>query len=73
MMGPTITRLLVFCLIAAASAVCLAQGKTSPNADRRKGSCDFITQAEVEAILGTAVQGDIPPIAATPGLPSLTH
>jgi hypothetical protein len=55
-MGQTATRLLVFWLIAAASTVCFAQGKSSSNADRKKGSCDFITQVDAEAILGTTVE-----------------
>lgn len=56
MMGPTVTRLLVFWLIAAASTVCLAQGKSSSSADRKKGSCDYLTQADAEAILGTPAE-----------------
>ena len=46
---------LLLWLIAAASSVCLAQGKGSANSDRKKGSCDYITQADAEAILGTPV------------------
>jgi hypothetical protein len=56
MMGPTATSLLIFWLIAAASTVCFAQGKSSSTADRRKGSCDFITQADAEAMLSTPVE-----------------
>ena len=42
-------------LPAFAISVCLAQGKGSASDDRRKGSCDYITQSEAEAILGTTV------------------
>jgi hypothetical protein len=56
MMGPAATRLLVYWLIVVASSVCLAQGKTSPNAERKRGSCDYFTQADAESILGTPVE-----------------
>lgn len=56
MMRQVTIIVLVFWLLAAASSVCLAQGKSSPNADRKKGSCDFITQADAEAILSTPVE-----------------
>jgi hypothetical protein len=56
LMGPTSTRLLLFSLILATGSVCFAQGKASPNAERKKGSCDYITQAEAESILGTAAE-----------------
>ena len=46
---------LLLWLIAAASSVCLAEGKGSPNSDRKKGSCDYISQSDAEAILGTPV------------------
>jgi hypothetical protein len=52
----TVTCLLVFLLIAAASSFCLAQGKPSPNAEVKKQACDVLTQADAESILGTPVE-----------------
>jgi len=49
------TVLLTFVLLALASSVCFAQGKGLASPDRKPGSCDYITQSDVEAILGTAV------------------
>ena len=46
---------LMFLVLALGSSVCLAQGKGSANDDRKKGSCDYISQSDAEAILGTTV------------------
>ena len=44
----------LFVLLAFTSSVCLAQ-KGAASDDRKKGSCDYITKSDAEAILGTTV------------------
>ena len=39
---PATIPVLVFWLMAAASSVCLAQGKPSPNAEVKKRACDIL-------------------------------
>jgi len=47
---------LVCWLMAAASSVCLGQGKPSPNAAPKKAGCDFLSKSDAESILGTPVE-----------------